>query len=525
MRLSLTALALWCPLAHAQEAVPEFDAQNVRPSIDARRTLLTDDSGLAPSGTMFGKLVFSQANSLLTFTRNRDNREVAVLKDLMMADLIFGYSVSRLRVGLDVPVVLAATSDIADTQGGVGDVAVDLRGTILDPMTAPIGIAVATRFGAPTASVDLPIGGSGLAYETSLIVDKRFGSTLAAVNIGYRGRPPTELDNITIDDQLATRVGLGYEISPRVGVSGDVVGYVLPSDFANEAGGAWEGLIGGWYRPSDIVIRVGAGSGLSQGIGTSAYRTMLSVGWEPEVQLDSDSDGMLNSADQCPDEPEDLDGFEDNDGCPDELNPVRLLFRDPYGYPIDDLVVLLENEDDGSEVKGEARFNENLTPGIWNVSASAAGFYEFEDDFTVEEGTAVDRVFVLNPQVSLPKVRVTRRAIRITDKIYFETNSATIKFESFALLDAIAATMLSNPSVRRVRVEGHTDSRASDAYNLTLSQDRSEAVREYLIRQGVPSDRLNAVGRGEREPLDARENPDAWELNRRVEFIIEERSD
>ena len=120
MRLSLIALGLMGPLAHAQDAVPEFDAQNVRPSIDARRTLLTDDAGLAPSGTVFGKLVFSQANSLLTFTRNRDNREVAVLKDLIMADLIVGYSVSRFRLGLDVPVVLSATSDIADSQGGIG---------------------------------------------------------------------------------------------------------------------------------------------------------------------------------------------------------------------------------------------------------------------------------------------------------------------------------------------------------------------------------------------------------------------
>jgi OOP family OmpA-OmpF porin len=76
-----------------------------------------------------------------------------------------------------------------------------------------------------------------------------------------------------------------------------------------------------------------------------------------------------------------------------------------------------------------------------------------------------------------------------------------------------------------LRVEGHTDSRSSDSYNMKLSQSRAEAVRDYLVAQGVSGKRLAAVGRGEREPLDARETPDAWDLNRRVEFIIVKRAE
>ena len=524
MNSALFALALFGPLAHAQDAVPEFDAQNVRPSIDAKRTLLTDDAGISPSGSVMGKLVFSHANNLLTFTRNRDQKELSILKDLVMADLIFGYSVSRFRIGVDVPVVMTATSDIADSQGGVGDIAVDLRGTLIDPEEGPIGIAFSARFGAPTASVDLPIGGSGLGYEASMILDKRMGSVLAAVNLGYRGRPPTELDNVTIDDQIATRAGVGYELTPSVGISGDVAGYLMPSDFGNEAAGSWEGLVGGWYRPSDLVFRFGVGAGLSQGIGTSAYRSMVSVGWEPEIKLDSDADGLLDRKDPCPNQAEDIDGFEDDDGCPDALNPVRILFRDPYGYPIDVLVVTMENEDDGETAEGSAKFEANLSPGVWVVTGNAPGFDLFEDDFTVAEGEALERVYVLNPKAPPPQVRVTRKAIRITDKIYFETNAAAIKVESYGILDAIASTMSNHPEVKRIRVEGHTDSRSSDAYNLKLSQERAEAVRDYLMGKGVDPERLVAVGKGERDPLDRRENPNAWELNRRVEFMIEERS-
>ena len=522
----LVALGLLSGLsAHAQDGLPEFDVQNVRPSIDARRTLLTDDAGLAPSNSFMGRFVFSQASDLLTFTPTGSDKQVAVLKNLMTGHVIGAYTISRFRIGLDVPMVFSATSDILEGQGGLGDMAFDMRGTIIHPDDGPVGLALSARFGLPTATVDLPIGGSGIGYETALIVDKRMGPLLAAANIGFRGRPPAELDNVTVGNQIATRLGVGYEITSSAGVSGDVVGHLLASDMGNTAGGAWEGMLGGWYRfDENWVTRGGVGSGLTDGIGTSSFRSMLSVGYEPEPVLDSDGDGLLDRDDRCKDEPEDVDGHEDADGCPDELNPVRLVFRDPYGYPVDEISVSLENEDDGTTASGGAVIEELLTPGVWLIEASAPGFDPVEDDFTVEEGERFDRILVLNPNRPPPKVRVTRKAIRITDRIYFEVNKDTIRTESYDILNAIAATMAAHPDVRRVRVEGHTDSRSSDGYNLELSQRRAEAVRAYLIRQGVSSDRLVAVGKGEREPIDSREHPDAWELNRRVEFLIEERN-
>ena len=87
--------------AHAQEAIPEFDAQNVRPTIDARRTLLTDDAGLAPSNSFLGKLVFGMAQDQLTFTLNRNGEERSILKSVMTADLIFAYTISQFRMGMD----------------------------------------------------------------------------------------------------------------------------------------------------------------------------------------------------------------------------------------------------------------------------------------------------------------------------------------------------------------------------------------------------------------------------------------
>jgi OOP family OmpA-OmpF porin len=122
-------------------------------------------------------------------------------------------------------------------------------------------------------------------------------------------------------------------------------------------------------------------------------------------------------------------------------------------------------------------------------------------------------------------VELTRERIEIKESVYFETAKATIKAESYPLLDQIAALLDEHPELRRIRIEGHTDSRGDDAYNLKLSQDRAAAVRAYLIGKGVAAKRLSSIGYGEGKPLDPREIEEAWSQNRRVDFWIEERAD
>jgi outer membrane protein OmpA-like peptidoglycan-associated protein len=80
--------------------------------------------------------------------------------------------------------------------------------------------------------------------------------------------------------------------------------------------------------------------------------------------------------------------------------------------------------------------------------------------------------------------------------------------------------MKQNPDIRKVRVEGHTDSKGSDAYNIKLSQRRANAVRDYLIAHGVEADRLVAVGYGETRPVADNGTAEGRARNRRVEFTI-----
>jgi outer membrane protein OmpA-like peptidoglycan-associated protein len=119
------------------------------------------------------------------------------------------------------------------------------------------------------------------------------------------------------------------------------------------------------------------------------------------------------------------------------------------------------------------------------------------------------------------RVIVTKNAIQILDKIYFDTNKATIKKVSFSLLDEIAKVIRDNPDIKVIEVSGHTDSQGNDATNLKLSQARAESVVKYLTTTGgIEAGRLVAKGYGETKPVDSNDTDAGRAMNRRVEFNI-----
>jgi outer membrane protein OmpA-like peptidoglycan-associated protein len=87
------------------------------------------------------------------------------------------------------------------------------------------------------------------------------------------------------------------------------------------------------------------------------------------------------------------------------------------------------------------------------------------------------------------------------------------------MLQGIATVMKENPSYK-LNVTGHADDRASDAYNMALSQRRADAVRNYLISQGISGDRITTTAMGERQPKVKATTVEARAENRRVQFDI-----
>jgi len=105
--------------------------------------------------------------------------------------------------------------------------------------------------------------------------------------------------------------------------------------------------------------------------------------------------------------------------------------------------------------------------------------------------------------------------------IRFDTGRATIDRDSLGLLDRLVETASRCPSTA-IEIAGHTDATGDDAANQALSEKRAQAVVDYLIRAGLPAERLTAVGYGSSHPVASNDNEDGRAQNRRIEFVVKE---
>lgn len=127
----------------------------------------------------------------------------------------------------------------------------------------------------------------------------------------------------------------------------------------------------------------------------------------------------------------------------------------------------------------------------------------------------------LQRQIDELNAQPTDRGLVLTlREVLFETNESALKAGAHADLDRLA-NFLKEYDERNVRIEGHTDSTGDESYNRNLSQRRAEAVKEYLVSQGIESRRVVTTGRGEAMPVASNNTASGRQLNRRVEILIE----
>ncbi len=120
-------------------------------------------------------------------------------------------------------------------------------------------------------------------------------------------------------------------------------------------------------------------------------------------------------------------------------------------------------------------------------------------------------------------VQVTKDRIEIKKQIKFATGSAKIiGAVSKQILSEVGLALKDNPTIKKVRIEGHTDSVGDDVKNMKLSQSRADAVRAALIKLGVDPGRMDAVGFGETKPIASNSTSSGKAENRRTEFSIVE---
>jgi outer membrane protein OmpA-like peptidoglycan-associated protein len=249
---------------------------------------------------------------------------------------------------------------------------------------------------------------------------------------------------------------------------------------------------------------------------------------------DADGDKILDNVDECPRKPEDHDGYQDTDGCPEEDND-----SDGIADAIDDCPLEPEDRDGNADTDG-CPDPDNDKDGIADTIDQCPDEAEDVDGVEDDDGCPDcdnDKDGVLEcpqpidkcpaeaaqtPDGCPPKYQlivVTETKIELKQTVYFDTRKATIKRVSFPLLDEVALALEDNATIQ-VRIEGHTDSQGADRSNLKLSKKRAQSVRSYLVGKGVDPSRMVAEGYGESVPIADNRTAGGRAQNRRVEFVI-----
>ena len=255
-------------------------------------------------------------------------------------------------------------------------------------------------------------------------------------------------------------------------------------------------------------------------------------GAEPPKPADSDGDGLPDDIDRCPQNPEDADGFEDNDGCPDPDN-------DTDGIPAKDDACIDKPEtvndfqdDDGcpeADSDGDKIFDE-----LDQCPAKAEDADGFEDsDGCPDPDNDKDGIPDKDDACPMKPETVNKHedddgcpdevpeAIKaftgVIEGIRFRSGSDVILRQSFEILDKAADVIKAHPKLK-IEIQGHTDDNGAEADNQDLSERRAKAVEKYLIDKGVPAKQLVSKGFGESKPLVPNKDDESRTINRRVEF-------
>lgn len=482
--------------------------------------------------------------------------------------------------GYDISTLNGTSQPASVKASGIGDVRVVPK---ITPMSssAPLGLAVLVPVSIPTGGSEGFLGEGALTATPTLAVEfsdggiwSRSYTWRAAANLGYLVRQGDRVRDVQVPNAMVYSAAVGFRPSEPIELIADLHGQTYGSSLAQnplELNLGVKALIGPW-----VALNAGFGVGILPGLGTPDYRGIIGLsaapsfnpdardtdgdsvpdgmdrcpkhaedldGWQDEdgcPESDNDSDGIEDLVDRCPDDPEDDDGFMDNDGCPEDDNDKDEILDIDDRCPDEAETVNGFEDEDGcpDDDPSTDSDNDGFADGVDRCPYDAEDMDDFEDDDGCPDEDN-DRDGIFDIEDACPDVRETFNGnededgcpdegrvelkadkIEIYDKVYFETGKATIKQESFGLLDEVAAVMKGNPQLLLVRIEGHTDSDGNELSNLKLSQARAEAVRTYLINQGVAADRLVAVGFGEAMPVESNATADGKANNRRVEFLI-----
>jgi OmpA-OmpF porin, OOP family len=553
IRFAVVFLLVTSALAHAQldPFARGFDAVPLKATPAQKSGIALEGASAEHVGSLQGALLFDYTHGLLAL-RLGEEKLGNLLPYRLDAHALFAWQVlPRLELAADLPFTLVqgdgfqllrdalAAPDFAGAAGvrarGLGDVRLQPRVFLLRPEEFPVGLALSAEVRLPTGDAQSFLGERGVLVSPRLALERAFGPVRLLGNVGLRWRPrPAQYLNLYVGNEVTFGAGGVVEL-PDVGRLTDVQAMLemhlatpasAPFNFrqADSLKTPWE-VLGGVrarvYGPWGVELDVGRGVAIGSGYGREDVRVLFSVRYARPF-VDSDGDGVPDEEDKCPTEPEDKDGFQDADGCPD---------------PDNDGDGIADGQDQCPDSPGDAAHNGCLdadndgVPDGQDLCPMQPGPKGYDgcpdqdgdevpdnvDKCPEEPGPAEnDGCPINNP----PLVVIESDRIRIKGNILFETGSATIQKQSLKLLDEVATVLERNPALGPVLIEGHTDDIGSDSLNLSLSQRRAQSVMDYLVSKGIDAQRLRAKGFGEMRPIAPNTNALGRAKNRRVEFRL-----
>ncbi|HVZ75471.1 MAG TPA: OmpA family protein [Polyangia bacterium] len=580
--IALLTLAAPTAVARAQTVPsPAVELHQFHPSPFSDRTLRLDGTNvLDPGKVRVGLDADYAARPLVVTDAANGGRSYALVRQAAGFDLRLAVGLGhRLEVAALVPVTALQSGDTpagadAPSSAGLEAIRVGAKARLLgDGSRAGLGVAALAAI--PTGSAGGLVHESGLGGEARLFGDVHARGFTLSLGAGVRLRKKTQLYDIALGNELLGAAAVDYRWDTRTSAFAELAGATPLSSPASSAKQTpLEVLFGARERVGTVTLFGGAGPGLREGYGTPVLRVVAGASWS-NAPLDVDHDGVPDEVDRCPLVPEDRDGFEDGDGCPDPDNDQDGIpdskdkcpdaaedkdgFQDGDGCPdLDDDKDGIPDakdkcprqpetkngykDDDGCPDRNMHLVDEDKD-GVMDDVDQCPKEPEDKDGFQDDDGCPDpdnDKDGIPDAKDQCPNEPETINNVKDDDgcpdkgivtlkageletlsPIFFATDRARVRHAFRPTLDAIAAILKAHPEIGRCAIEGHTDATGPEAWNKKLSLARAQSVAAYLSGKGVDAARVIPIGQGDALPWATNKTEAGRAANRRVIFHIE----
>ncbi|HVO21418.1 MAG TPA: kelch repeat-containing protein [Anaeromyxobacter sp.] len=397
--------------------------------------------------------------------------KVSMLKSQTAADLTFALGLyDWAEVSVAIPGVVSQSRqsnrflppglrpNIA--QSGFSDIRVVPKARLLEWRKLRVGVALPVSL--PTGDTRSYLGQGGVtASPRALFELDDLGPVRLLLNAGAIFRQERQLVDLKVGNAFTYGAGVEWPFLRGAQTLAALATFNGEAGMSDHSAAARPmELLGGlrWTSPQGLLVTLGGGPGIGKGYGTPEYRVFAEIGFSTAPA------GRL--AEKPPAEKPVVAKEEPK---PEEPGPVPAKAEPPKP----------------AEPAPQAEEKPAATPEPAPAAAPA-------------------------------------EPLRIESRVFFDFNKKEIKAQYRPLLREVAQRILAEPRMRVVRIEGHADDLGPPEYNLWLSEERSKAVRAFLVKEGVPPSRVTVIGFGKARPLLPGRSAKDRAKNRRVEFTVQE---